>query len=232
MRILIIEDDSSMAESIKLMLEAAQMNVDIADCGGSAVDLARVYRFDAILLDMNLPDMNGMEALREVRATGCRAPVLVVSGVDGVEARVKALRAGADDYLTKPFHRNELTARINAVVRRWRGYADSEIRVGNMTLDLDEKIARVDGRPDPVNLTRSEYLILELLCLRKGATISKETMLESLYSGASEPGAKIIDVFVCKLRKKLQAATGGINYIQTVWGHGYALGEPPEAQAA
>jgi two-component system, cell cycle response regulator CtrA len=137
---------------------------------------------------------------------------------------------GADDYLTKPFHKDELVARIHAIVRRAKGHAQSVIHTGDLVVNLDTKTVEVEG--ERVHLTGKEYQMLELLSLRKGTTLTKEMFLNHLYGGIDEPELKIIDVFICKLRKKLASATGGEHYIETVWGRGYVLRDPKESSSA
>jgi two-component system cell cycle response regulator CtrA len=176
-----------------------------------------------------LPDIDGYEVLRRLRAARVRTPILILSGLTELDHKVKGLGYGADDYLTKPFHKRELIARIHAIVRRSKGHPDSVIRTGKLAVNLDAHTVEVDKQP--LHLTGKEYGILELLSLRKGTTLTKEMFLNHLYGGMDEPELKIIDVFVCKLRKKLAAATGGMNYIETVWGRGYVLRDPaPELE--
>jgi two-component system cell cycle response regulator CtrA len=177
-----------------------------------------------MILDLMLPDMDGYEVVRRLRAARVQTPVLILSGLTDTDKKIKGLGVGADDYVTKPFDMAELVARIQAVVRRSRGHAQSVIRTGRLTVDLDKQSVTVDERP--VHLTAKEYAILELLSLRKGTTLTKEMFLNHLYGGIDEPELKIIDVFVCKLRKKLTSATHGDNYIHTVWGRGYVLKDP------
>ena len=224
MRILLVEDDPTTSRSIEMMLGHANLNVYCADLGEDGIDLAKLYDYDLILLDLNLPDMSGHEVLRQLRLARIETPILILSGADDTDSKLKGFGFGADDYLTKPFHREELVARIHAIIRRSKGHAQSVIRVGKVLVNLDAKSVDVDGRA--VHLTGKEYQMLELLSLRKGSTLTKELFLNHLYGGMDEPELKIIDVFICKLRKKLAEATGGESYIETVWGRGYVLREP------
>ena len=224
MRILLVEDDPTTSRSIELMLTHANLNVYCTDLGEDGIDLAKLYDYDLILLDLNLPDISGHEVLRQLRLARIETPILILSGTDDTEAKIKGFGFGADDYLTKPFHRDELVARIHAIIRRSKGHSQSMIRTGEVVVNLDAKTVDVGGTT--VHLTGKEYQMLELLSLRKGTTLTKEMFLNHLYGGMDEPELKIIDVFICKLRKKLAEATGGQNYIETVWGRGYVLREP------
>jgi two-component system cell cycle response regulator CtrA len=228
MRVLLIEDDPAVTQSIELMLKSEGFNVFTTDLGAEGVDLGKLYDYDIILLDLNLPDMSGYDVLRSLRVSKIRTPILILSGVAGIEDKVKGLGFGADDYMTKPFHKDELIARIQAIVRRSKGHALSLINTGDLTVDLDQKTATVAGAR--VHLTGKEYQMLELLSLRKGTTLTKEAFLNQLYGGMDEPEIKIIDVFICKLRRKLANASGGKDYIETMWGRGYTLREPIEAE--
>ena len=230
MRVLLIEDDSAMARSIELMLRSEGLNVYTTDLGEEGIDLGKLYDYDIIVLDLQLPDMSGFEVLKALRVAKVQTPVLILSGNAIVEAKVKALGFGADDYMTKPFHKDELVARIQAVVRRSKGHSQSVIITGKLTVNLDAKTVEVDGTR--VHLTGKEYQMLELLSLRKGTTLTKEMFLNHLYGGMDEPELKIIDVFICKLRKKLAAAIDGDNYIETVWGRGYVLRDPQDSGQA
>jgi len=229
MRVLLVEDDPTTAQSIEMMLKSEGMVVDATDLGEDGLEIGKLYDYDSIILDLMLPDIDGMEVLRRLRDARITTPVLILSGLTQAENKVKGLGTGADDYLTKPFDKSELIARIQAIVRRSKGYAQSVIETGRMRVNLDARTVEVDGQP--VHLTGKEYGILELLSLRKGTTLTKEMFLNHLYGGMDEPELKIIDVFICKLRKKLSAATGGENYIETVWGRGYVLRESDEAVA-
>lgn len=228
MRILLVEDDPTTSKSIELMLSHANLNVYSTDMGEEGIDLAKLYDYDLILLDLNLPDMNGHEVLRQLRVARIDTPILILTGEDDTQSKIKGFGFGADDYMTKPFHRDELVARIHAIIRRSKGHSQSIIRTGKVSVNLDAKTVEVTGKP--VHLTGKEYQMLELLSLRKGTTLTKEMFLNHLYGGMDEPELKIIDVFICKLRKKLSVATGDDNYIETVWGRGYVLRDPEPSQ--
>jgi two-component system cell cycle response regulator CtrA len=228
MRVLLIEDDGATAQSIELMLKSGKFNVYTTDLGEEGVDLGKLYDYDIILLDLNLPDMSGFEVLRSLRVAKVKTPILILSGITGIEDKVKALGFGADDYLTKPFHKNELIARIHAIVRRSQGHAQSVVQTGDLIVNVDAKTVHI--KQVRVNLTGKEYQMLELLSLRRGATITKEMFLGQLYGGMDEPEIKIIDVFICKLREKLAVASGGKDYIETIWGRGHLLREPQEVK--
>ena len=211
------------------MLKSESFNIYITDLGEDGVDLGKLYDYDIILLDLNLPDMSGFEVLRSLRVSKVKTPILILSGLADIENKVSGLGYGADDYMTKPFHKDELVARIHAIVRRSKGHAQSVISTGDLCVNLDTKTVEVGGAR--VHLTGKEYQILELLSLRKGTTLTKEMFLNNLYGGLDEPEIKIIDVFICKLRKKLANASDGKDYIATVWGRGYVLREPTEDEA-
>ncbi len=231
MRVLLVEDDSSTRQSIELILKSEGMVVDSTDLGEDGLEIGKIYDYDIIVLDLMLPDMHGLEVLKRLRDSRIETPVLILTGLGETGDKVKGLGVGADDYLTKPFDKKELLARIQAIVRRSKGHAQSVIRTGRLAVNLDAHTVEVDNQP--VHLTGKEYGILELLSLRKGTTLTKEMFLNHLYGGMDEPELKIIDVFICKLRKKLSSATDGDNYIETIWGRGYVLRDPDcGAQAA
>jgi two-component system, cell cycle response regulator CtrA len=229
MRVLLIEDDSATAQTIELMLRAESFNIHTTDLGEEGIDVGRIYDYDIILLDLNLPDMSGFEVLRSLRVSKVKTPVLILTGLAGIEDKVRGLGFGADDYMTKPFHKDELVARIQAIVRRSKGHAQSVIECGDLVVNLDTKMAQVNGTP--LHLTAKEYQILELLSLRMGMTQTKDMVLNHLYGGMDEPEMKIIDVFICKLRRKLADASGGRDYIETIWGSGYVMREQGQAEA-
>ena len=224
MRVLLVEDDPTTLQSIQMVLESAGMVVDTADLGEDGLEIGKLYEYDIILLDIMLPDIDGFEVLRRLRDSRVDTPVLILSGLGEAENKVKGLSTGADDYLTKPFDKAELMARIQAIVRRSAGHSQSIISTGQLSVNLDARTVEVNGQS--IHLTGKEYGVLELLSLRKGTTLTKDMFLNHLYGGMDEPELKIIDVFICKLRKKLSTATGGDNYIETVWGRGYVLRDP------
>jgi len=224
MRVLLVEDDTATSKAIEIMLKSEGYVCDCTDLGEDWLEIGKLYDYDLIILDLMLPDIGGYEVLRRLRSAKAQTPILILSGSSEPDQKVKGLGFGADDYLTKPFDKAELIARIQAIVRRAKGYSESIIETGKLSVNLDTRTVEVNGRP--LHLTGKEYGILELLSLRKDTTLTKEMFLNHLYGGMDEPELKIIDVFVCKLRKKLSAATGGSNYIETVWGRGYVLRDP------
>ncbi|QEK39408.1 response regulator transcription factor CtrA [Candidatus Sneabacter namystus] len=220
-KVLLIEDDPITARSVELILTSHNMICDTAHIGTEGLEIAKIHDYDLIILDLVLPDVDGYEVLLRLRAAKVQAPVLILSGLTSPEKKIRGFSIGADDYLTKPFDKEELVARIKAIIRRSKGLSDSTIRFDKVVINLDAKSVEVEGKP--LKLTNSEYTILHLLALRKGTVVSKEMFLNHLYRGREEPDVKIIDVFVCKLRKKLSDASGGVNYIETVWGRGHML---------
>ena len=222
MRVLLVEDDITAARGITLMLKSSGLIVDTTDTGEEALELVRHYDYDIVVLDLMLPDMEGYEVVRRMRVARVETPVLILSGLSRPAAKVKGFAMGADDFISKPFDKSELVARMQAVVRRSKGYSQPTLRVGNLQLNLDSREVLVGG--SPVHLTGKEYSILELLVLRRGMVLTKEAFLNHLYGGMDEPEMKIIDVFICKLRKKLQVFGAG-HLISTVWGRGYMLRE-------
>ncbi len=223
MRVLLVEDDATAARGITLMLRSGGLIVDTTDTGEEALELVKHYDYDIVVLDLMLPDMEGYEVVRRMRAARMETPVLILSGLSRPGAKVKGFGMGADDFISKPFDKAELVARMQAVVRRSKGYSQPTLRVGTLQLNLDSREVLVNS--SPVHLTGKEYSILELLVLRKGMVLTKEAFLNHLYGGMDEPEMKIIDVFICKLRKKLAQAGAG-NLIGTVWGRGYMMRDP------
>jgi two-component system, cell cycle response regulator CtrA len=224
MRVLLIEDDNATARSIELALASEQIVCDTAERGEEGLEISKLYsHYDLVILDLMLPDIDGYEVLLRLRSAKIKVPILILSGLSNAEQKIKGLGLGADDYLTKPFNRGELIARIQAIVRRSKGHAESVLRFDKVCINLDSRNVEVEDKI--LHLTSKEYAILELLAMRKGTVLTKEMFLNHLYGGMDEPELKIIDVFVCKLRRKLYEASGGRNYIETVWGRGYMLRE-------
>lgn len=226
MRVLLVEDDYAVSQSIETMLKKENMIVDTTDLGEDGLEIGKLYDYDIIILDLMLPDMNGYEVLQSLRAAKINTPVLILSGLTEPDKKVKGLGYGADDYLTKPFDKAELLARVHAIIRRSKGHSNSVIVTGDISVNLDTQTVNVAN--EPIHLTGKEYGIMELLSLRKGSTLNKDQFLNHLYGGIDEPELKIIDVFICKLRKKLEKASNGKNYIETVWGRGYVLRDPDD----
>src|SRR6516162_4553305 len=230
MRVLLVEDDATTAAGIKLLLRKENFICDTTDLGEDGLEIGKLYDYDIILLDLRLPDIDGYEVLRRLRAARVHTPILILSGLAELDHKLKGLGFGADDFLAKPFDRRELIARIQAIVRRSKGHSESVIRTGKLVVDLDARVVTVDDKA--LHLTGKEYGVLELLSLRKGTTLTKEMFLNHLYEGMHEPEFKVIDTFVYHLRKKLAEATGGQHYIETEWGRGYALRDPPDPAVA
>lgn len=226
MRVLLVEDDLAASRGIALLLKREEIVVDSVDTGGEALDLVCRQAYDLILLDLMLPDIDGYEVIRQMRLARVAVPLLVLSGLSRASARVRALGMGADDFMTKPFDKSELIARVGAIVRRSIAPKQATLQAGLVSLNLDSRRVTVAGTD--VRLTGKEFAILELLVLRKGLILSKEALLTHLYHGTDEPEMRILDVFVCKLRKKL-ALVGAPDLVRTVWGLGYTVSDPGPA---
>jgi len=191
--------------------------------GREALEFLRLYDYDMVLMDLHLSDVPAYEVVRMMRAAALRTPVVIMSDVATVQAKVKALDQGADDFLITPCDSEEVLARIRAVVRRSQGHAKSTLTLGPVELLLDRRDVRVHG--ESLHLSRREYAVLELLFLKQGVILNKGAFLTHLYCGMDEPEMKTIDVIICRLRKKL--ATAGVpTLIDTVWGCGYILRDP------
>jgi two-component system cell cycle response regulator CtrA len=215
-----IEDDVLSNRALVIELRDSGAVVEQVESGEEALEMLRHYDFDIVMLEMALTDMEGYEVVRRMRAARMETPVLMLSALVRPQARVRAFAIGADDFITKPYDVAECLARMQAVVRRTKGFSQSVLQVGPLQLSLESRSVSVAGRP--VHLTGKEYAILELLVMRKGMVLTKEVFLNHLYGGMDEPEVKIIDVFICKLRKKL-AEAGARNVIGTVWGRGYTV---------
>jgi two-component system cell cycle response regulator CtrA len=229
MRVLSVEDDRATSDSIALMLRSESYVCDTAELGEDGLEIAKLYDYDIILLDLMLPDMDGLEVLRRLRMAKIQTPVVILTGLAEMTPRIKGFGQGADDYLVKPVDKRELLARIQAIVRRTKGHCNSIIEIGRISINIHTRAVAVDGQP--LHLTQKEYCILELLALRRGMVQTKEALMNHLYGGSEEPGFKIVDVFLCKLRKKLLAVCGE-SYIETQWGRGYVLRVPEATRDA
>jgi len=230
MRVLLIEDDPATRTAIETMLSVEGFEVRSTGYGEDGLGLASQESHDLILLDLNLPDIHGYELLTQLRAERIDTPVLILSGMSEIATRICGLRLGADDFLGKPFHREELLARIRAVMRRAQGCSQRIVQIGKLAINFDAKT--IDFAGSRFDVTPKEFAILELLALRKGNIVSKDMLLNHLYGEMGEPHVKIIDVFVCKVRRKLRQLADGQDYIRTVWGGGYRLSEPDELARA
>jgi two-component system cell cycle response regulator CtrA len=227
MHILIVEDDPIVADVLGMTLEEAGHFQSTAHNIETALAELKLNTIDAVLLDLNLPDGDGTRLARLIRKNHMPLPILVVSGNASTDDKIAALGAGADGYLTKPFDRFELLANLDAIIRRTHGHSSATVLVGNLEVDLNRHLALVEGEALP--LTGKEFRIVEFLALRKGSVLSKTAFLSHLYGGMDEPEPKIIDVFVCKLRRKLEVAGARGVSIDTVWGQGYILRETEAA---
>lgn len=220
MRVLLVEDEPNSARALVVLLRSANAVVDTADGGPEALGLVRHYDYDIIVLDLVNSDSEGLDVVRRIRAAQINVPIIMLSGTLRSELRIKAFSVGADDIVIKPYEGRELLARLQAVIRRSKGFSQSLLRIGPLQLNLDSREVTTNGKT--VHLTGKEYAILELLVLRRGMVLTKEAFLNHLYGGMDEPEMKIIDVFICKLRKKLSLAGAG-GLIGTVWGRGYMM---------
>jgi two-component system, cell cycle response regulator CtrA len=229
MRAVIVTPDVFVADSIKTALAEKNLICDTTPIGEDGLEIGKLCDYDIILLDLTLLDIDG-EVLRRLRAARMRTQILIRSGLFELGDTIKGLGLGSEEPLTMPFDRRELVSRIRAIVRRAKGHCESTVQTGKLRINLDTRVVSVEDQP--VQLTAKEYSILELLSLRKGTTLTKEMFLDYLYGGLDEPKLRIIDVLVCKLRKKLAQATGGQHYIETVWGRGYVLRDPAPMPAA
>ena len=224
MCVLLIEDVSTASNETELILRTACFQIDKTNSGEEGLDQARVKDFDIIILSLELPDMKGEEILSRLRRTGNDTPVVILSDISDTECKLKSFGLGADDFMVKPFHREELIARIRAVIRRSKGRVSSLIRTGLLEVNLNTKSAKVAGKY--LNLTEKEYQLIELMSLHKGKTLNKEIFLNHLYDKPDRSEFKNVNTLICKLRKKLMIATNGVEYIETIWGRGYVLRDP------
>lgn len=223
MRILIADTDSVAVNHLVKVLGKSSYAVDHVRTADEALNMFKHYDYDLFITELSLTDLPGEELIRQLRRSRISTPIMVLSARTDSPTKVAAFSAGADDYVTKPFDMSEAQARIQALTRRAYGISEPRLRVGPLELDLESRMVSVNGHF--LHLTSKEYSILELLLLRKGAVLTKDMFLNHLYGGIDEPEMKIIDVFICKLRRKLQRF-GAEHMITTVWGRGYILQDP------
>jgi len=223
MRVLVVDDDITAARGVAVVIKAGGAIVEHAETGEKALELVKLYDYDVVIVELMLPDIEGFEVLSRMRGAQIATPALILSRISNLEAKLRGLDLGADDYITKPYDKEELVARVQTVARRSKGFSNPVLQFGTVTLNLDNREVFVDGRS--LRLTRKEYAILELLMLRKGVVLTKDAFLNHLYGGMDGPETKTIDVFICKLRKKL-AVAGAATLILTCWGIGYTLCVP------
>ena len=222
MRILLIHGDPAFSDQVSESVKSAGMNIYVTGTGEEGIELAKFYDYDIVLLADKLPDMDGFEVLKKLRADKVVTPILMLSQDKSTEAKIKFFGFGGDDIMARaPLHFPELIARINAIVRRCAGHATKTFQVANLVIDFDLQEVRVAGSIVP--LTRREYDILAQMCMHPGTVQSKEHILNHIYGGMDEPELKIIDVFVCKIRKKLNIAKVSREVIETSWGRGYVV---------
>jgi two-component system cell cycle response regulator CtrA len=231
MRLLMIENNAAVAKTLEAYCMAQGISPELTDTGEEGLELLRHYEFDLLILNLTLPDIDGSAVIRRVRAAGRTTPILALSAARNPRARVQAFAAGADDVVDQNIDPTELLARVRAIVRRSRGHSQSSLQIGAVTLDLEQHTVLANGTS--VSLTGKEFGLLQLLMLRKNMVLTKDAILTQLYGGMDEPEVKIVDVFVCKIRKKL--AQAGLNdFVGTLWGRGYTVRDqagstaPPE----
>lgn len=223
MRLLLVEDDKTLHRSLAAQFEAAGFSVNGADNGREGLYLATEYPIDVAVVDLGLPELSGVDLIRRVRAAGKAYPILVLTARERWQDKVDALKIGADDYVVKPFHVEELLARVDALLRRAGGWAQSELVCGNIRLDTRSQVVTRSG--EPLELTGFEYKLLELLMLHAGEVLSKAQITEALYDEDFERDSNVIEVFIGRLRRKLDPQ-GETQPIETLRGRGYRLALP------
>ena len=221
MRVLLIEDEPTTAKAIELMLTTEGFNVYSTDLGEEGLDLGKLYDYDIILLDLNLPDMHGYDVLKKLRVAKVQTPVLILSGIAEMDSKIRSFGFGADDYVTKPFYTEEVLARLRALLRRASGHAVAAIEAGSLRLDTRAARATVNG--EPIKLTAHEYKVLSYLIHHQGRVVPRTELVEHIYDQDFDRDSNTIEVFIGRLRKKI-----GTSRIQTERGLGYRLVVPEE----
>ena len=223
MRVLVVEDEAALRETLKTRLGQAGFTVDVASDGNEGLFAAQEYPLDVAVIDLGLPGLSGLEVIRRLRAARKTYPILILTARDNWQDKVEGLQAGADDYVAKPFHFEEVLARLQALLRRAGGWASPQLKCGPLTLDTRAQSVTVHGKP--VELTTFEYRILEHLMLRAGDVISKSELTERLYDQDFERDSNVIEVLVGRLRRKLDPGEQ-LRPIETLRGRGYRFALP------
>ena len=218
MRLLVIEDDNTLREALCSQLAEAGFGVEQAADGREGLYFATEYPIDLAIIDLGLPEMSGLDVIKELRANGKTYPILILTARDRWEDKVDGLSAGADDYVVKPYHFEEVSARVNALLRRSGGWASSVFNAGPVSLDTSRQELKVNGAV--VDLTSYEYRIIEHLMMRAGEVISKTDLTDRLYDQDFERDSNVIEVFIGRLRKKMDPENS-FNPIETLRGRGY-----------
>jgi two-component system response regulator PhoP len=223
MRILVVEDEAAIRDALKTQLAEAGFTVDVAADGEEGLFAAQEIQLDVAIVDLGLPKLPGLELIRRLRSQGKSFPILILTARDRWEEKVEGLQAGADDYVAKPFHFEEVLARVQALIRRAGGWSTPELVCGPIALDTRAQTVKVNG--NPVELTTYEYRILEHLMLHAGEVISKSDLNESMYNEEMERDSNVLEVFIGRLRRKLDPQDQ-IKPIETLRGRGYRLALP------
>ncbi len=223
MRILVVEDEAAIRDALKTQLAEAGFTVDVAADGEEGLFAAQEIQLDVAIVDLGLPKLPGLELIKRLRSQGKSFPILILTARDRWEEKVEGLQAGADDYVAKPFHFEEVLARVQALIRRAGGWSTPELVCGPIALDTRAQTVKVND--NPVELTTYEYRILEHLMLHAGEVISKSDLNESMYNEEMERDSNVLEVFIGRLRRKLDPQDQ-IKPIETLRGRGYRLALP------
>ncbi len=224
MRVLLIEDDQRLLDTLATHLREAGYAVDVSTDGIEGLYLGEEFPIDLAIIDLGLPEMPGLEVIRELRSRGRDFPILVLTARSEWQDKVAGLEAGADDYLTKPFHIEELMARVNALMRRSGGHARPRIQMGPVTVDLSSQRVYLNG--EEIELTTFEYKVLNYLVMHPGEVVTKTALSEHIYEEDADRDSNVIEVFIGRLRRKIDP-DGTLNPIETLRGRGYRLALEP-----